>query len=269
LRVNNIIFNIRVTGKGPLFLWGHGLMANMESEDKFGLFKWDQFPKEYQLVRYDARGHGGTSASLSPDDYLWSNLAQDMLAIGCELSEGPFIAGGQSMGCATAIMAAIQAKDRVKGLVLVNPPTIWGERSRQAAVYRKIARIGGFLGGRILSRLARKGATKNLPPCLMDAPPENITGLTEGLRNIKRKTFSSLFRGMALSDLPAADQIGTIDVPVLLLAWKGDPVHPEKVAIELNRLLPRSKLLIAETYADITKWHHEIKEFVAKVDAAA
>ncbi len=133
-----------------------------------------------------------------------------MLAVGSELSDGPFIAGGQSKGCASAIMAAIQAKDKVKGLVLVNPPTIWAERKQQAAIYRKMAKMGVFLGGRILSRLAIKSATKNLPPCLTDAPPENITGLTEGLRNIKRKTFPPLFTGMALSDLPAEAQICSI-----------------------------------------------------------
>lgn len=50
-----------------------------------------------------------------------------------------FIAGGASMGASTALYAALQAPQRVKGLIPVSPPTAWHRRTQQAGDYRRSA----------------------------------------------------------------------------------------------------------------------------------
>ena len=70
----------RVQGEGSVLLWSHGLTSSMATEDAFGFFKWDQFSSQQQLIRYDARGHGGSSASFSAGDYQWPEMARDILA---------------------------------------------------------------------------------------------------------------------------------------------------------------------------------------------
>ena len=65
-------------------------------------------------------------------------------------------------------------------------------------------------------------------------------------------------RGAAASDLPTPDAIATLDHPRLVLAWAGDPGHPESTAERLHELLPDSELRVATTVKDLFTWtrHH-------------
>ena len=134
MQISNLEFNVQVSGEGPAFIWAHGLTASMVSEDLLGIFEWDEFLDNIQLLRYDARGHGETEPSYTPADYHWSNLAKDMLSVADALGIDEFVAGGQSMGCATTIYAGLMAPERIKGLVLMNPPTAWETRAAQGDV---------------------------------------------------------------------------------------------------------------------------------------
>src|SRR6185369_6760014 len=139
MRVNGLELNVRIVGEGYPFIWGHGLMASMAMEDAMSLFEWDHLAEGERMVRYDARGHGRSEASANLDDYSWANLGRDMLALADALEIERFIAGGQSMGSATALYAALAAPERVKALLLVNPPTAWETRAAQGAVYEQMA----------------------------------------------------------------------------------------------------------------------------------
>jgi pimeloyl-ACP methyl ester carboxylesterase len=238
----------------------------MASEDATGLFDWDDFPKDKKLIRYDARGHGRTEPSFSPADYHWENLARDMLAIADDLGIETFVAGGQSMGCATAIYAGRIAPERVERLVLMNPPTAWETRAAQAALYNKMARIAGLLGGKVLARIMGRNLERLVPAWLVEAKREKMDGVLEGLRPLERRTLSNLFKGAALTDLPPREEIRSILIPSLVLGWTGDPTHPMETAIELDSLLPRSTLVVAEGYSDLEKWPELIRAFVSEVN---
>jgi len=260
--INNLQFNVQCSGDGPAFVWGHGLMASMESEDAVDLFDWQDFSKNHRLIRYDARGHGKTQPSFQPGDYHWKNMAKDMIAVSDEFECIQSVFGGQSMGCATAIYAAVLAPEKIKGLVLVNPPTAWETRAEQGAFYKKMARIGGILGGGILAKMMRKKIGRLLPQWLIDAKKDSVEGVLEGLRPLKRKTLSNLFKGAALTDFPSRERLKLIEVPTLILAWAGDQTHPIETAIELDRLLPNSEMIIAKDYDDFLKWPSLIREFI-------
>ena len=54
-------------GKGPAVVWAHGLLANHSYLERTGLFDWSVLPAAgYRLIRYDARGHGRSSAAPEP-----------------------------------------------------------------------------------------------------------------------------------------------------------------------------------------------------------
>jgi pimeloyl-ACP methyl ester carboxylesterase len=146
--VRDIELNVRINGDGYPLIWGHGLTSSMAAEDDTNMFQWERMSELLKLVRYDARGHGESEASYKPEDYQWKNLAQDMLALADETGCERFIAGGQSMGCATSIYAAINDPQRVKALLLVNPPTAWETRAEQVSMYGKMAWMARILGGR-------------------------------------------------------------------------------------------------------------------------
>ena len=263
MRINGLEFNVRVTGEGEAFLWAHGLMASMTSEDMLDLFSWNNFPEDKKLIRYDARGHGETEPSCAPADYHWNNLARDMISVADKVGVEGFSAGGQSMGCATTLYAGLLAPQRVRGLVLVNPPTAWETRAAQGEFYRKMAKLGGLLGGKILAKVTGGNLDRLLPGWLLEAKGEKVEGVLEGLKPLKRKTLSNLFTGAAETDFPSREEIKTLDVPALVLAWTGDPTHPIETAAELDRLLPRSTLVVAEGYSDFEKWPQRIREFVS------
>ncbi len=264
MQINNLNFNVQVSGEGEALVWGHGLTFSMASEDRLDIFEWDKFPKDKKLVRYDARGHGKTQPSFSPVDYHWKNMARDMISVADGLEIEKFVAGGQSMGCATTIYAGMQYPDRVKGMILMNPPTAWETRAEQGDKYNKLAKIGWLLGGGIFAKVMGRNLERLLPGWLVEAKQENALGVLEGIKPMKRKTLSNLFKGAALTDFPSREEIKRIDIPALILGWTGDPIHPIETATELDKLMPQSTLVIAEKYSDFVNWPQLIREFVTK-----
>ena len=260
--VKNLQFNVQTSGEGGAVFWSHGLMASIASEDRMGLFEWDKFPMGKKLIRYDARGHGQTEPSYCQKDFHWRNLAADMLAISDKMRVQKFISGGQSMGCATALYASLIAPERIEKLVLMNPPTGWEKRAAQSILYKKMAYIGGLLGGEILAKLMAKRLDRLLPGWLIEARREQMKGVLEGLKPLKRRTLFNLFKGAATTDLPSRKELETVEIPTLILGWVGDRTHPVEIAIELNRLLLNSTLVVAEGYSDFKQWPQLIREFI-------
>ena len=118
MKINGIHLHVRDEGGQAPFIWAHGLMGSIASEDHVNWFKWDKMLGCCRLIRYDARGHGKSEASQNPEDYLWSKLAYDMIALARLKRLDQFIAGGRSMGCATAIYAALEIPTMINKKVL-------------------------------------------------------------------------------------------------------------------------------------------------------
>lgn len=266
LRLRDLEFHVRIVGSGTPMIWGHGLMGAVDSEQRLGWYAWEQPPAGIQLVRYDARGHGASEASYTAESYTWRNLAGDMLAVANAMNAETFIAGGASMGCATALSVALAAPQRVRGLVLVFVPNLWEARAAQARSYRILALEGRLLGGAGLAWRMRSAMPERLPPWLLSAQPELITILKSGIGRLKARTLWHLLRGAALSNLPAREALTTLaDIPATILTWAGDPAHPVAMAEDLHRQLPRSELFIARNHADFKTFPQRIAAFASSL----
>ena len=252
----------RVKGAGSALLWAHGLTSSMATEDALEIFGWEQFPEYHRLIRYDARGHGRSSASFRAADYHWPDMARDLLGIADHYGEDQFIAGGQSMGCATSLYAALEAPERISGLVLMCPPTAWETRAEQAATYRKLSPVGGLLGGKLLARVFGSRLAEMLPPWLVAGQPAAADAIILGVSSLGRRALKSIFRGASETDLPEPSAIRSLTVPVLILAWSDDPAHPLATANVLHDLLPASTLVVAQNYADLEEWPGLVRQFV-------
>ena len=270
MQINGHELKIRAQGKGPLFVWGHGLTGSMRSEDALGIFEWKKFPKDIRLLRYDARGHGESEASATPAGYHWAELGSDMTALAQKHAKAEgYVLGGQSMGCATTLYAALQSPEQVRGLVLVNPPTAWKTRAAQGSLYRKTAWLSGLLGGRLLAEVMRRDMRRALPFWLLETRSEQLSGMLAGLRSMRRCTLFNLFRGAALTDLPTTTELAGLTVPTLILAWSDDPTHPLQTAEELARHLPNAQLHIASSNEEVLHWPQLISDFVHRVSVQA
>ncbi len=260
MRVRGIDLAVRESGKGRPFVWGHGLLGSMAQEDVAALLDWAEISRAARLVRYDARGHGGSEATLDPADYRWPELAADLLALADAVGAERSVLGGLSMGCATALHAAAAAPSRVDALVLVAPPTAWSTRPRQARVYRVLAAVieraglGPFRCMAALGALAASGYLAALQ-----------RSVAQGLRRADARAVVAALRGAAASDLPAPAALRSIRAPALVLAWSGDAAHPVSTAERLAELLPRADLRVAHDLGEVLEWSATIGGFVASL----
>ena len=241
------------TGEGPLVVFAHGIAGDRWYLERHGMLDWSAIPRSgRRLVRFDARGHGvstGGEDPLRPDQYTWAELACDFLDLVRDIDGGsgtaPIDAIGASMGTGTLLHAAVQAPHRFRRLILSAPPTAWESRTAQAGMYEQAA-----------SLIERKGL-KAFEAALAQAPVPpafaNITGNPSRL-TVSEELLPSILRGAALSNLPPLSTLATLQVPVLLLAWGGDPVHPVSTAQQLAATLPAARLHVADTPEQLQTW---------------
>lgn len=252
-------------GDGVAFIWGHGLLGSVEQETATGLFGWEGTADVSRLIRYDARGHGASSRAASSDELRWPELAEDLWALADESGVDYPILGGTSMGCGTALHAAVARPDEVRSLVLALPPTGWDTRRRQQLTYR-IAGPAVCLAGPGLLSFAARFAPK---PELMRGELAKVSdAMTEGVGHNSRRGAALALMGAARSDLPPEREIARLDVPVLVLSWAGDPTHPRSTAEKLDGLLPRCEWYHATAEGDVLAWPEKVTEFVARTAVA-
>ncbi|EIV91570.1 alpha/beta fold hydrolase [Frankia sp. QA3] len=248
-------------GAGPLAVYAHGLTQSRASETASGLFDWAPVVAAgRRLVRYDARGHGQSTGEAIPAQYAWPQLADDLLALLDQLAGAAPVAGiGSSMGTATLLHAAVRAPGRFDRLVLTAPPTAWASREAQAGLYRQGADLVETRGPGLFAELA---ASAPVPAVFADLPGYPPAP------DVSEKLFPSVLRGAADSDLPPEAALATIDVPVLILAWAGDPGHPLSTAERLAALIDGARLQVAETGAQLARWGALTAEFLGSGEQA-
>lgn len=247
-------------GTGRSVVWGHGLSSSRAEEDTTGLLGSWPFPEDaVRRVRYDARGHGESPGPADPAAYRWDELARDQLALADALGIGTYVAAGASMGCATALHAAVLAPERVEALVLAIPPTAWDTRPAQRALYEAGAELIDTEGLPAFAEVSAQAP----PPRLFEG-----LGLDWGAQARQRalaldaSTFPSVLRGAGASDLPDPDAVAAITVPVLVLAWTGDETHPVSTAERLAELLPHAELHVADDLRSMLGWSKLVVDFV-------
>jgi 3-oxoadipate enol-lactonase len=264
VRVRGVRFNVRDAGSadGRLpFVWGHPLTSSMAREDEHGVFDWWDGTEGRRTIRYDARGHGATSATRHAGDYRWSNLAHDQLELLDALEVDRVVLGGASMGAATALHSACARPHRVDGLVLVIPPAAWETRHPQSKRYRGGARYALTHGVHGFAK-----ATRKMPdPDIFCDRLECLCGGGIGcIDDFHYLPLVAALRGAAGSDLPSPAQLTAIrDVPALILAWDTDPTHPVATAESLARSFDHVDLHVARTAGDVDDWSEHVATFLA------
>jgi 3-oxoadipate enol-lactonase len=258
-RVRGVNLSWSAAGEGPLVLFAHGLGNDRWTLERVGLLDWSAIPVAgRRLVRFDARGHGTSTARVDPPDpeqFTWAELARDLLELAADISgtRAPIDAIGASMGTGTLLHAAVQAPDRFRRLVLSAAPTAWHTRSAQAGMYEEAARLVEREGLRVFESML---AQRALPPVFA-----HLTRYPSQLA-VTRALMPAVLRGAALSDLPSLAELATLAMPILLLAWEGDPVHPVATAEQLANILPDARLHVARTPEELQTWGGIAVEFL-------
>lgn len=254
LRTAGATLAYEVTGdlNAPLFVQTHGLTSSAWREHRAGLDVTGRLGG-FRVLRYDARGHGSSTGRAVPEDYLWPQLADDLLALLDAVAPGQKVhCGGPSMGAATQLYAALKSPERFCSLTLLVPPTGWATRREQAAHYETSASLVEDQG---IGAFIRVGESVLPPPALADRPRQRVPAVSQEL-------LPAIFRGAGMTDLPAKDLLRQLELPVQILAWAGDHAHPVSTAEQLQRLIPGAQLAIAETPEDLETWPEQVARFV-------
>ena len=108
----------RVIGGGPTVVCLPGFMSVMDGTKFTALAAW-AVDRKVDLLRFDYFGHGASSGAFR--DGTISRWREDTLAVIDELTEGPVVLVGSSMGGWLACLAAMARPQRLKALVLIAP----------------------------------------------------------------------------------------------------------------------------------------------------
>lgn len=110
----------RRDGDGPGLVWLSGFNATMDGNKARALDAWAQ-REGRALVRFDYFGTGASSGERA--EATIGRWREDVLAVLDQLTQGPQILVGSSLGGWLAVLAALARPDRVKALILLAPAT--------------------------------------------------------------------------------------------------------------------------------------------------
>jgi 3-oxoadipate enol-lactonase len=260
MEIRGVDLNVQRLGTGPVMLWCHGLTSSIANEDERNLWTLAEpvTTAGYELIRYDARGHGKSAGSLEPADYGWSSLAIDAWALHDKLASSAtdaWVVGGASMGAATTLHMAVSRPEQVRAMVLVIPPTAWETRAPQKDLYMGAV---GFVKRNGKQKYVE--ANRRLPALPIF---ENHDFRTDP--DIAEELLPTVLEGAANADFPSKELVGTLTMPTLILAWDTDPGHPVSTAEALAELLPDNRVSIARSYEEILGWSGQIGAFLGSL----
>jgi pimeloyl-ACP methyl ester carboxylesterase len=115
----------RVDGAGPTTVWLGGYRSDMAGTKAQALADWAARAGR-AFLRFDYFGHGESSGAFEAGTI--SRWREDALAAMDELTEGPLVLVGSSMGGWIACLAAMAWPERVRALVLIAPAPDFTEK---------------------------------------------------------------------------------------------------------------------------------------------
>ena len=113
-QVDNININYRLYGEGFPLVLIHPFSASLE----FWANLIQSLPPKYQVIAYDVRGHGLSSAPAGEENYTLDILVEDLHHLLEHLKVKKAYVGGLSLGGAIALGYAHRHPDTVKALLI-------------------------------------------------------------------------------------------------------------------------------------------------------
>ena len=114
-----------VAGEGPTVVWLGGFRSDMTGTKAQALADWAA-AKGRAYLRFDYFAHGASSGDFQQGTI--TRWRADTLAVLDQLTKGPLVLVGSSMGGWLACLAALARAERVAGLVLIAPAADFTER---------------------------------------------------------------------------------------------------------------------------------------------
>jgi 3-oxoadipate enol-lactonase len=224
LTIDGETFRVEVEGDParPVLLLASSLGA--------GLTMWDAqmpaFLQHFRVVRYDPRGHGGSTRAGAP--YSLARLGGDALAILDALGIERAHIVGISMGGAVAQWLLVNAPERVDRAVLVctnarfAPPQLWNERI-----------------GKVLSHGTQALASVTMERWFSEGFRASHADVVAATEKVFRATSAEGYAAAAaaLRDMDMREALRSVERPVLVVTGRDDGIaSPADIAGMLSAI---------------------------------
>lgn len=121
----------KVEGAGPTVVWLGGFKSDMTGTKADALADWARASGR-AFVRFDYFGHGVSSGDFARGTI--TRWREDAIAVVNDLTAGPLVLVGSSMGGWIACLVALALADRVQGMVLIAPAPDFTETLMRPAI---------------------------------------------------------------------------------------------------------------------------------------
>jgi sigma-B regulation protein RsbQ len=230
--------HVHTSGEGPatmVFVHGFGCDQTMWR------FLAPAYEDRFRVLTWDLAGCGRSDLSLY-DRNKYASLhghAADLLAVvDAVAGAGPVVLVGHSVGATIAMLAAIEAPQRIKAQVLVGPSPCYINDGDYVGGFNR-EDIDGLIDSMDADYL---GWSRKLAPMIMGAPnqptlsQEMVERFCRNDPGIARHFARVCFYSDHRADVPRSR------VPALILQCSDDLIAPRQVGDWLQRHLPRSTL---------------------------
>ncbi|HSS41894.1 MAG TPA: alpha/beta hydrolase [Solirubrobacterales bacterium] len=227
-------------GEGPPVVLCHGITATR----RYVLHGSKALARAgYEVIAYDARGHGESDPAPVGESYGYPELLGDLeRVVAAQVGDGRFLLGGHSMGAHTAIAYALRHPKRVAGLALIGPVYTGAIEPSSLEYWDGLAAAleAGGVDGFVRYIDEVQGIDPRWRDSVLRFTRERLElqrhpeALAVALREVPRsRPFGSL------------DELGDLEVPALVVASNddADPGHPYEAAAAYAEALPNARLL--------------------------
>ena len=194
------------------------------------------FSATFKVIRYDARGHGTSSAPRGP--YTLDQLGGDALAVLDDAGVSAAHVCGISLGGITAQWLGLHAANRVRGLALANTA------ARIGTVESWTERID-LVHQKGMSAVAELAMERWFTPAFRGRDPETVHAFRTMVQNCPADGYLGCCA--ALRDADLRDQVSGITAPTLLIASTADTATPVEGLEFLRERVKASQLVTLES----------------------
>lgn len=240
VKVNDILINYELSGQTdtPVVVLSHSLGSS--------LAMWypqiEPLEPNYQLLRFDTRGHGSSDA---PDGaYTLDQLGSDTIGLldALNIDNVHFI--GLSMGGMIGQWFALNHAHRLKSLALCDTAAVIPHEAQSVWQERIDTARDKGLAALVDSTLERWFT----PPFLKQNPP--------GVQLIREKFLATAVAGYigcseAIRGLNYMERLSEIKTPTLIVVGEDDPGTPVTASEAMHKRIPNSRLVVLPSSAHL------------------
>ena len=233
VRTNGIDIEYTVSGSGPWLTMSHSLCCNLSMWDAQA--EW--LEKRFTVLRYDTRGHGGSSAPAG--EYTLDQLADDarglLDALGVERTHWV----GLSMGGMIGQTFALKYPERLLSLALCDTAgrypagaaAVWAERIAMAQAKGTEAlvqpTIGRWFGASFREAPENAGLMADVAEMIRTTPVDGYVGCCH-----------------ALPKIDVIDRLNEVKCPAVVIVGADDTGTPLPLSQQIQNALPGSRLIV-------------------------